>query len=361
MLQFKTNRFRYVKFLPEELLPTLWSNDEKKLLVGTTLLPAVEAKLRRLEHEYNDIRNATQGIEWCQTHWWGEGTGMLSFGDWLQVDAMYRSRVVKFPPTDAGTDCMIPCIDMLNHADNTIPAAFYEIDNDGNALLRLQNDGYMDEGCEVTITYGVSRTACEILYSYGFIEMKMASAKGLFLDLAVSNNDPLGTLKGRIFEVRGVKLLEKDGHIEWSSDFVWLLCVNEEDGLSLLPPSGDHREPKMLWKGAQEDPSKLRRHLELDFKMWEIYQLRAITLIQERIELQLSTLEEVEVGRVPHGDGMTVRQRCWELAVKLRELESKLLKQARAQMNRQTRDLLDSHNVQRYLTYNGTGGEEEVT
>ena len=58
---------------------------------------------------------------------------------------------------------------------------------------------------------------------------------------------------------------------------------------------------------------------------------------------------------------MPVRHRCWELAVKLRELESKLLKQARAQMNRQTRDLLGSNNVQRYLARNGTGGEEEVT
>ena len=58
---------------------------------------------------------------------------------------------------------------------------------------------------------------------------------------------------------------------------------------------------------------------------------------------------------------MPVRHRCWKLAVKLRELESKLLKQARAQMNRQARDLLGSHNMQRYLARNSIGGEEEVT
>jgi hypothetical protein len=58
---------------------------------------------------------------------------------------------------------------------------------------------------------------------------------------------------------------------------------------------------------------------------------------------------------------MLVWHRCWELAVKLRELDSKLLKQARAQINRQTRDLLGSHNMQRYLARNSTGNEEEVT
>ena len=58
---------------------------------------------------------------------------------------------------------------------------------------------------------------------------------------------------------------------------------------------------------------------------------------------------------------MPVRHRCWKLAVKLRELESKLLKQARDQIHRQTRDLLGSHNVQRYLARNCIDGEEEVT
>ncbi len=87
----------YIKFLPDELLPTFWSAEEKELLSGTTLEPAVRAKLNSLLREFEMMRTTTESIDWCNKHWWDEDTGKVTFDDWMCVDAMYRSRALEFP------------------------------------------------------------------------------------------------------------------------------------------------------------------------------------------------------------------------------------------------------------------------
>jgi hypothetical protein len=139
----------YIKFLPDELLPTFWSEEEQDLLEGTTLRPAVRAKLNSLLREFELLRTATESIDWCAKYWWDEENGLLTFDDWMLVDAMYRSRALEFP--GAG-DCMMPCIDMANHASGEATAALYETDADGNGLLLLRNGKVIPDKGEITIT-----------------------------------------------------------------------------------------------------------------------------------------------------------------------------------------------------------------
>ena len=139
----------YIKFLPDELLPTFWSEEEQDLLEGTTLKPAVRAKLNSLLREFELFRTATESIDWCAKYWWDEENGLLTFDDWMRVDAMYRSRALEFP--GAG-DCMVPCVDMANHASGEATAALYETDKDGNGLLMLRNGKIIPDKGEITIT-----------------------------------------------------------------------------------------------------------------------------------------------------------------------------------------------------------------
>jgi len=139
----------YVKFLPDELLPTFWTPEERELLVGTTLQPAVEAKLKSLGHEYERLRSATEHIDWCEKYWWDEYYGQLTFDDWKLVDAMYRSRALEFPGIG---DSMVPCIDMANHASGDDTIALYEVDDQGNAVLLLRDGKDLEQGDEITIT-----------------------------------------------------------------------------------------------------------------------------------------------------------------------------------------------------------------
>jgi len=79
--------------------------------------------------------------------------------------------------------------------------------------------------------YGDDKGACENIFSYGFLEDTMASAKVVFLNLDIPDDDPLRPAKIYVCNTApGFRLVDKDDKIEWESDFVWLVVVNEEDG-----------------------------------------------------------------------------------------------------------------------------------
>jgi len=140
---------RYIKFLPDELLPTFWSEEEQELLVGTTLRSAVRAKLNSLLREYEHLRVSTEQIEWCSKYWWDDEVGLLTFEDWMRLDAMYRSRALEFPGVG---DCMMACVDMANHASGGETGALYESDGNSNGILLLRDGKDKKAGEEITIT-----------------------------------------------------------------------------------------------------------------------------------------------------------------------------------------------------------------
>ena len=140
---------RYIKWLPHVDLPTFWSGEDLSLLHGTSLSPAMSSKIKSLYREFEHLRDSTQNITWCQKYWWDEIEGLLQFDDWKQVDAMYRSRALEFPGIG---DCMVPCIDMANHAAGDLTGALYESNANGDALLLVRPSQDLQAGDEVTIT-----------------------------------------------------------------------------------------------------------------------------------------------------------------------------------------------------------------
>ncbi|KAJ9665329.1 hypothetical protein H2201_004621 [Coniosporium apollinis] len=340
----------YIKFLPEELLPTFWTEAELNLLEGTTLKPAIEAKLKSLNREYEQLRSASEDIEWCQKYWWDEDTGMLSFDDWLQVDAMYRSRALEFPGIG---DCMVPCVDMANHASGEGTVALYETDGQGNAVLLLRDDKRLEAGDEITITYGDEKGACEMVFSYGFIEDSMTSARELFLDLEIPDDDPLKRAKKFIStSAPGFRLFDKADGISWESDYVWLSCVNEEDGLDfrVLQTTDGNRELKAFWKEEElRGLTQLKDALEAD-PMWEVFRLRATALVQDRVEAQARLLFGSDEGIRTMGlEGTTCRARPKALAMRLRTLEGSLLEKAWNSVESEKQELAETETVKRYL------------
>lgn len=349
----------YINFLPDELLPTFWTEEEQELLTGTTLRPAVRAKLNSLLREFETIRTATQNIAWCAKHWWDEDDGKMKFEDWMLVDAMYRSRALEFPGIGG---CMVPCIDMANHASGDATAALYETDDMGNALLLLREGRDVAKGGEVTITYGDEKGACENIFSYGFLEGMVQSARAIFLNLDIPDDDPLRPAKIIVNNAApGFRLSEKANHTTWESDFIWLVALNEEDGLDfkLRQTIDGDREIQAFWKDHElNDTAKLRDYLQ-DDPLWDVYQLRAVVLLQSRVEAQLEVLQNVGT---PQRD-VTIREVPWVLAGRLRILESEMLQVAYADFEDQKARLIQSEVVQRYLGLSGDiseGEKEEV-
>ncbi|KAK2758139.1 hypothetical protein FQN53_008319, partial [Emmonsiellopsis sp. PD_33] len=386
----------YIKFLPASYpLPTFYTVEERELLHGTSLEPALDTKMASLEKEFDHLREATIEIPWCNHEWWSGDTGRLSFEDWKLVDAMYRSRALEFPGVGHS---MVPCVDMSNHAAGDETGALYETDKDGNAVLQLRWGKKLEVGDEVTITYGDEKGASEMIFSYGFLETNMSTARQLFLDLDIPTDDPLRPAKKAICDdAPGFRLFTTATspspanspsslvtkpetvptpppvtETDWEGRFVWWICINEEDGLEfrVAQSTTGQRELKVAWKEEDLDLSSgtqpLVDRLRQD-PMWEVFQLRAVVSLQERIGSQLSRLrasdeyvlkwEEYVDDDDNGGEGKVIRRGVWDVVMRLRELEGRLLEGGYRDLEVKKLHLLDSAPVKAYLGMQDPGAE----
>lgn len=316
-----------MKSLPLEDLPTFWCPEELQLLIGTTLAPAVASKFKSLRREYDKLCASASN-----TRWYGAVQSHLDFDDWLQVDSMYRSRALDFPEIG---HCMVPCVDLANHCAGEDTIAIYEKDDDGNAVLLLREGKTVSEGGEVTITYGDEKGACEMLFSYGFLEDDRKSAEMLFLSLSFPDDDPAAEAKMKVGDCApGFKLIDAgDDEIDWTGDFIWLLCVTFDDGLRFeLARTTDGEEEVQAFFNEHEltgGAAQLRQLLAKS-NLWDVYRLRAIAILQQRVFDQLQVLfrTQDDMEEMPHGDGTEIREGQYRNAMKLRTLEFELMNKA---------------------------------
>ena len=344
-----SNQFtQYVQLLPSQIaVPTFWSEEERSALRGTSLEAALEAKMNSLDREFSKFRSATSSITWCRQVWWdADIEHSLSFHDWKLVDAMYRSRALDLPGI---SHAMVPCIDMANHASGDDTVALYDTDPDGNGTLVLRDGKSLKPGEEITITYGDEKGACEMLFSYGFLDERMTSAGELFLDLDIQDDDPLKLAKKAVSKsAPGFRLFIHEGSVSWEGPFVWSLCVNEEDGLEfqLLQKNDGERELKVFWQGAElSDLSKIEALLREDPK-WTLFQLRATVVLRDRVERQLVVLERGKTDPT-FITGMGKEENpAFQYATRLQDLEQTLMLQAYEEFENkvpQSSNTLNSH------------------
>ena len=176
-----------------------------------------------------------------------------------------------------------------------------------------------------------------MVFSYGFLDREMVDAKQLFLDVDIPDDDPLKIAK-KMFcrHAPGFNLTSDPSATEppttsWESPIVWWACVNEEDGLNfdVLQTTDGAREPRATWKGTDmEDPDALKEVLAAD-SQFDIFQLRAVVIILERLETQFFVLRQTErvVSEISEDENMRAifRPDVFRTIVKLRELESQLM------------------------------------
>jgi hypothetical protein len=178
-------------------------------------------------------------------------------------------------------------------------------------------------------------------FSYGFIDESMANAGEIVLDLEVPDDDPLRKAKEAVSKSPPmVRFALNEGFLEWRSSFIWLMCVNEEDGLEfkILQSTDGDTELQAFWRGVYlEDISSLEGLLKAD-PSWEIFQLRTASLLQDRVESQLIRLDQSEQA-ISSGCPIQARSRlqsqAWVTAIRLRELEKQLMENAVIELERQ--------------------------
>ena len=188
--------------------------------------------------------------------------------------------------------------------------------------------------------YGDDKGACENIFSYGFLEDSVTSAKVMFLDLEIPDDDPLRPAKIFVSAAApGFRIFEKqDNSIGWESDFIWLVVINEEDGLDfkIRQTVDGKREVQAFWKERElDDTCKIREYLQED-PAWDIFQLRATVLLQNRVEAQMETIRAIQGAK----EETLVRCVPWRLAKRLRSLELDMLERAGSALENQVRTLV---------------------
>ena len=181
-----------------------------------------------------------------------------------------------------------------------------------------------------------------MVFSYGFVEQGMGTAKELFLDLEIPDDDPLKFVKKVVSaSPPGFRLFSTGEGTSWEGDFIWLICVNEEDGLDFqVKQSNDgSKELEVHWRSSVlANVSHLKDILRQD-PLWEVFQLRATSILQDRVQLQLSILDasEEQVQSARHSQDVSFN--IWETVTRLRESECALLSEAYQDFEQAVRQL----------------------
>ncbi|KAI1260965.1 hypothetical protein F5Y18DRAFT_419813 [Xylariaceae sp. FL1019] len=335
---------QYFNLLPQTVpIPTLWSEAERNLLRGTSLEAAVSAKLAALRVEFDAIRERTQDLEsWNELL---DHDGPISLHDWTYLDAVYRSRSLGLPQSG---ESMVPCLDLVNHSS---PAtAYFEQDTNDEVLLLLRKDAKLKKGDEITIDYGADKSAGEMLFSYGFIDAN-ATTKSVVLPVEAMDDDPLSKAKLHVFGSSPTLRItvNESGVLEWSSPFIYLMSLNQEDGLTfqILQETDGSQHLRMFWQDRDvtdeaEDVEKLIRGHE----MQQIFRLRAVTIVLETVQQKLEMLTSHSVEET---SSKTVRVEISQAASHLRGVERNLFETALQMLDDERSRLFEDESVLAYL------------
>ncbi|TVY93002.1 SET domain-containing protein [Lachnellula willkommii] len=342
----------YCKILPSDIpVPTMWSEEERFMLIGTSLESAVNAKMSAMIREFDTLREQTTGLQWCYKSWWEHET--LQITDWILLDAWYRSRSLELPK--AG-ESMVPCLDMANHS--SVPNAYYEQTSNDSVALLLRPDVELSLTSEITISYGELKSEAEMLFSYGFIN-ESSTSKALVLPLEPFPDDPLGKAKLAAFAGKPVVRISVDqDSVQWECPFLYLMCLNEEDGLDfkvLQETDGSRSQLKVFWQESDvTDIAGTFESLIGSHKLKDVFKLRAVALLHDRIRQQLERLYGSEETLQSLTDLAHVSPDFLKNAIQLRTRETELLQTAFAFVDmqltaEQKTKLLGSDTVLRYL------------
>jgi hypothetical protein len=325
----------YLKFLPETVLaPTLWTEDERLLLRGTSLEAAVDAKISALDAEFGVVQEKSSDIISWNDVLWAAGSS-VSFTDWVRLDALYRSRCLELPRSG---ESMVPCIDMLNHS--AAPSAYYEETPKDEVVLLPRPDTSttgIPKEAEITISYGATKSAAEMLFSYGFIDPD-STADSLVLPLAPFPDDPLAKAKlvafGEAPQIQ-IHVAREEGNgrpaVRWASAFAHLMCVNEEDGLEfrVLQQTDGARQLRVFWQDEDvtDRTGEFEVLIQTTHPLAAVVRLRVVTVVQEALRAQLerlgATTAVTDAAASPQR-----REECVRAAMLLREIETNILEAA---------------------------------
>jgi hypothetical protein len=135
-----------------------------------------------------------------------------------------------------------------------------------------------------------------------------------------------------------VQISEVEGEIKWESPCLYLICLNEEDGLEfrmLQQNDGSRSDLKMFWLECDvTDESTGFETLISLHELKDIFRLRVLALLHDRIRQQLERLYDSH-DIVSSITGNSPSSGHHGVAMQLRSVEKSILEAAFASVDKQ--------------------------
>jgi hypothetical protein len=287
---------------------------------------AVTAKVAALLREFETLRENTTEIPWCHKAWWDKDH--LEFKDWILIDAWYRSRSLELPRSG---EAMVPFLDMANHSGSA--NSHYQQGGDDEVLLIVKPEQRVESGAELTIDYGSTKSAAEMLFNYGFIDDESLT-HSLVLHISPSPDDPIGKAKAMIYgKPLTLQISVTGDDLELTCPFVDLMCVNEDDGLNfkvMMETDGTYGQMRAYWKSTDvTDSIHHFKDIVATDPLHDVFALRAKVLLRNIVDGQMDRLSESEYmarDLDPDQESLLVNSKeIPKIASKLREIEAEML------------------------------------
>ena len=238
---------------------------------------------------------------------------------------------------------------MVNHS--AAPSAYYDEEPDGSMTLQIRPSSSFQHNAEVCISYGKAKPAAEMLFSWGFIDEESSSQK-FTLPIEPFSDDPLAKAKLHIFDGSPTVSFALEGsECHWASSFVYLMCLNEEDGLEfrVLQDFTGERQLKLFWQ-EEDVTEKAGGFADLieDHPLRALFELRAVAVLQEAVADQVERLESAPGTEQlePLIDAEIVERDFVEIIATLKRKEAGLLAAAASTLELQ----VGTHSSQRFCS-----------
>ncbi|KAK9389693.1 hypothetical protein V1515DRAFT_283581 [Lipomyces mesembrius] len=354
--------------------PIFWTPGQISKAAGTSLYYPLSAKLRLLSSEFEKFAS-----QWREVFGKVDGAGEkdveISFEEYVRADWLVVSRVMELPIGDEPGLGVVPLIDFANHSTSLHVNARYEITDDAVKLVSLP--GQVAPEDEVLISYGPNKGTSEILFTYGFlIDSEDAGCESV--KMRVRDGGVLQLVYGRPpvaeFDVR-------EGEVKWECEFLWLLCVTEEDEFEVSvaqkvegPPDVDISIRGQTLSGVrgQAAVEAIKEAYGSDEKMKDVLELRRVLILEKWVSGWVEDLARVEVRECVEADEHIAeledeRKGSWKendpvdgIIQTLRQREERVYLLVLQALEKRKEDLVESDTVLAYLAAQDEKVDEEA-
>ncbi|CAG8522339.1 5065_t:CDS:2 [Diversispora eburnea] len=362
----------YVDILPRTLhTPLFYDYTLRACLNGTSLEAAIDAKIKKLQREYNTLRPyfnrwSTQGIN----NNFNDGHDVITFEHYRWADGVFWSRILSFGSRfeDISTESnllnsniddyhLVPYLDFANHS--LTPCSRWEltIEGEGIELILTKPDTpeQISPGTEICISYG-DKPNSELLFVHGFT-LSDNPWSAISFPVPFFDDDELVKIKMNFMQFHGIKHLvsvtRKKGGAELTQDStraMWISVLTEDDGLKFTQSSDSENCVELIIGdkviSTLEDLDNVINGLDF----YPIIEWRVVDSVLDNVENLLSYLKQANEKVLKMMENERNSRELEYIRI-YREDEHRFLEYAVEDFTRKRESLMSDEIVQRFIDY----------